>query len=147
MALNVQIENDLRTAMKAKEALRVAALRMAVAALKNRQIEKRGELTDEDAIGVLAKLVKQRHESIEMYKKGGRNDLAAKEEAEATLLQTYLPKQMSAAEVEKLVEGAIAQAHATGIKDLGAVMKIVSPQVKGRADGKMVSELVRQKLQ
>jgi len=146
MKFKEKIGDQLRDAMKAKDSASVGGLRMILAALKNREIEKKGELDDDDCIKLLSTLVKQRGESIEMYKNGGRDDLVEREEAELALIKSFLPEELSAEELEKLVVEAIAESGAAGPKDMGKVMKIVTPKTRGRADGKVVSELVKQKL-
>ncbi|GAB4270894.1 MAG: GatB/YqeY domain-containing protein [Deferrisomatales bacterium] len=144
--LQERIDRELRGAMKARDAQRVSALRMVRAALQNKQIEKRGALDDGEILQVLATLAKQRRESIEQYRAGGREDLAAKEEAELRILEEFLPAQLGEAEIERLVREAVAQVGARGPKDLGKVMGALMPRVKGRADGKKVNEAVRRAL-
>ena len=154
MELKNKIESDLKDAMKSKDALRTSALRMVVAAIQNKEIEDRGmkklkldeDLDDAGVLKVISTLAKQRQESIEMFKKGGRDDLVNKETAELALLEKYLPSQMSESEIEKIVEEAVRSSGAAGPKDMGNVMKIVMPQIAGRADGKIVNEIVRRKL-
>jgi uncharacterized protein YqeY len=138
-----RIESDLKTAMKAQDKGRMGALRMVIAALKNKKIEKRADLTDEDALGVLSTLVKQRKESIEMFKAGNREDLVEKETQELAIIQAYMPSQMGEDEVRQLVREAVQSSGAAGPKDMGKVMGVLMPKVKGRADGKLVNELVR----
>ncbi|HPW44832.1 MAG TPA: GatB/YqeY domain-containing protein [bacterium] len=146
MKLKKEISQRLKEAMKAKDADRISALRLVLAAINNREIEKRGELDEGDCLSLLSSLVKQRMESIEMFKQGGRDELAAKEEAELLLIRSFLPEQLSESDISGIIESAISETGASGIKDLGKVMKVVSPKVKGRADGKLVSDLVKQKL-
>jgi hypothetical protein len=154
MELKNKIESDLRDAMKSRDQLRTSALRMVVAAIQNKEIEERGmkklkqgeNLDDTGVLKVISILAKQRQESIEMFKKGGRDDLVNKETAELALLEKYLPSQMSESEIEKIVEEAVRSSGAAGPKDMGNVMKIVMPQIAGRADGKIVNEIVRRKL-
>ena len=154
MTLKEKIESDVKTAMKSKDALAASALRMVIAAVKNKEIEdvsqgklKLGEsLDDAGVIKVISALAKQRQESIEMFKKGGRDDLVKKETAEHALLEKYLPSQMSESEVEKIVVEAIKESGAAGPKDMGNVMRLVMPKIAGRADGKLVNEIVRRKL-
>lgn len=146
MKLRSRIQDDIKIAMKASDAARLSALRLSLSAIKNKEIEKRGELADADVIQVLATLIKQRKESIELYTKGGRADLAQKEEAEIAVLQSYLPAALGEAELKVLIVAAIAEAGAAGPKDMGKVMKILVPKVQGRADGKLVSDLVKQQL-
>lgn len=146
MPLKARINDDLKGAMKAKDALRVDCLRLILSTVKNREIEKRGELDDAEVLKVLGTLAKQRAESIEMYRQGGRSDLVAKEEAELQIVQAYLPKALSEAELAALVAEAIAESGAASPKDMGKVMKAIGPKVAGRADGKAVSEAVKEKL-
>jgi hypothetical protein len=148
MSLKDTIVSDLTAAMKAKDADRLSVLRMVKANLMNREIEKGGELTDEEITKALQSLVKQRRDSVEGYEKGGRADLAAREAAEITVIEAYLPRAATAAEVETAVMAAIAETGASSIKDMGAVMKAAMVQLAGRSsDGKLVSDTVRSKLQ
>ena len=144
--LAARIERATLEAMKARDAARTSALRLVKAAFKNRQIEKRAPLEDSDALQVLGTLAKQRRESIEQFRAGGREDLAAKEEAELRILQEFLPDQMSQEELRRAVETAIGEAGAQGPKDMGKVMAVLMPRVKGQADGKAVNALVRELL-
>ena len=147
MNLKDTIISDLTAAMKAKEADRVSTLRMVKANLMNRQIEKGGELTDEEIQKALQSLVKQRRDSIEQYEKAGRAELAAKEASEIGVIEAYLPQAASADEVAKAVEAAVAETGATSMKDMGTVMKAAMAKLQGKsADGKMVSEAVKAKL-
>jgi uncharacterized protein YqeY len=145
-SLVARIERDTVEAMKARDAARTSALRMVKAALKNREIDKRAPLEDADALQVLATLAKQRRESIEQFKAGGRDDLVAKETADLLVLQEYLPEEMGEEELRQAVRTAIAEADAKGPKDMGKVMSVLMPRVKGRADGKAVNALVRELL-
>jgi uncharacterized protein YqeY len=146
MSLQTDIETAMRTAMKAGDAVRVATLRMAMAAAHNRQIELGHELTDAEVVEVLDRQVKQRRESIELYRQGGRPELADAEEAEIAILREYLPEPLTDAELERLAQEAVAATGAKGPADMGRVMGALVPQTKGRADGKAVSELVRRLL-
>lgn len=147
MSLLKKLEEDLKTAMKASDNLKVSVLRMAKAAVKNKQIEIGHELSDEEIISVFSTLAKQRRESIDLFQKGGRNDLAEKEEMELSIIQTYLPKQLSIAEIEDIISKAILDSGASGLKDMGKVMRLVMPDLKGVADGKIVNEKVKELLQ
>lgn len=129
-----------------KEQLRVSTLRLLISAMKNQQIEKGEELTDEEIISVLSTEAKKRRESVEEYKKGDRTDLAEKEEAEIKIVETYLPEQLSDEDVQKLVSEAIADTGAESKKDMGKVMQQLMPKIKGRADGRKVSQIVTEKL-
>lgn len=153
MSLKQRIEDDLKTALKKGDKERLGCLRMVKAKVQEKQVELRGKegkdatLTDEQVVQVVSAYAKQRRDSIDSYEKGGRDDLAAKERSELALLTDYLPQQMSEEEVAKIVDEAVAESGATQPKDMGAVMKLVMPKVKGRADGKLVNELVKSRLQ
>src|SRR5437764_14219385 len=148
MSLQKRIDEDLKDAMRAKNAARLSVLRLLKAALKNAAIEKvgaEGELNDADAVTVIGKQVKQRQDSIESFEKGGRADLAEKEKAEIAILNNYLPQAMSAEELQKIVSQTIAEVGATSRAQMGAVMKALQPKIAGRADGKTLSaEVARQ---
>jgi len=143
MSLQTDIESAMRAAMKARDAVRVSTLRLAMAAAHNRQIELGHELTDAEVVEVLYRQVKQRRESIELYRQGGRPELADAEEAELAILREFLPEPLTDAELERLARDAVAATGAGGPADMGRVMGVLVPQTKGRADGKAVSELVR----
>jgi uncharacterized protein YqeY len=146
MGLREQIDADIRDALKAGAKDKVSALRMLSAALKNKQIDKRRPLTDDEVVETVRSLIKQRKDSIEQFAKGGRQDLVDKENAEVAFLEVYLPKQMSQEELEGMVQEAIVRTGAQGAKDMGKVMKALVPLVGGRADNKLVSELVKRAL-
>jgi uncharacterized protein YqeY len=146
MALKDQLDADLKSAMREKDALRLSVVRMLKSAVKYREIEVMKPLDDAGVQGVIASEIKRRRDSVEQYKAGNRKDLADKEEAEIVILQAYQPKQMSAAEVEAKVDEVIARVAAQGPKDMGAVMKALLPEVQGKAEGKAVSDLVKQRL-
>jgi len=133
----------MREAMKARDADRVSTLRMAMAAATNRRIELGHTLTDEDTIGVLDRQVKQRRESAELFRSGGRPELADKEEAEIAILAEFLPTPLTDAEIDALIAAAIATTGAATPADMGKVMGMVAPQTKGRADGRAVSDKVK----
>ena len=145
MSIQDQLTEAMKTAMKAKDSLRLNAIRMARTALKNAEIEARQELDQTAVIKVLSTLVKQRREAAEAYR-ATRPELAEKEEQELAVLQEFLPAQLTPAELEAIVAKAIAEEGASSMRDMGAVMKRVTPQTTGRADGKLVSELVRKQL-
>lgn len=148
MSLKEQIVTDMKEAMKARDSERVSALRMVNSSLKNKEIEKRPEpLTDEDTIGVLKKLSKQRKDSIEQYQKAGRDDLVEQEQKELAVLEKYLPEQMGEAQITEIVESTINELGASSIKDMGKVMGAVTAKTKGSADNKLVSQIVKNKLQ
>ena len=146
MSLKDQLNESMKTAMKARDDLRLSAVRMVRSMVKNREIDQKKELNDQDVIEVISTLVKQRRESIRMYREGNRPDLVEKEEAELEVLLGFLPKQLSTAEIEELVDKIISETGAQGAKDMGRVMKALTPLTAGKADGKTVSETVRQKL-
>lgn len=147
MSLKEKIISDLTGAMKAKDAERLSVLRMVKANLMNRQIEKGADLTDEEITKALQTLVKQRRDSVEQYEKAGRDELAAKEKSEITVLEDYLPQSASKEEIEKAVAEAIAETGASSIKEMGMVMKAAQAKLAGKsADGKTVSETVKTKL-
>ena len=141
-----RIQKDMQKAAKEKNSLALSALRMALAAIKNKEIEARGEIGEDSVLKVLSTLVKQRRESIDLYLRGGRGDLAEKEAAEIAVLEKYLPEALPDAEVESLARKAIAAAGAKSPADMGRVMKELMPKVAGRADGKIVNEIVRRLL-
>ena len=142
-----QISQDIAAAMRARETTRLGALRMAKAALMNREVEKGGALDETESRQVMASLIKQRRDSIEQFRKGGRNDLADKETAEITVLEAYLPPALDAAALEAIVDEAIKTSGAASAKDLGKVMKAVMPKLAGQTvDGKLVNDIVRRKL-
>ncbi len=140
--LTEQIRADLTAAMKAREADRTSNLRMLQAALKNEQINVGHELSDEEALNVIRKAVKQRQDSIEQYTKGNRPDLASKEASEMEMLKQYLPPELSSEELESGLREIIASTGAQSKKDLGKVMKEATARYKGRADGKKIQEIV-----
>ncbi len=147
MTLVEQVDKDLVAAMKAKEELKLSVLRMMKAALKNKQIELGKPLGDPEAVAVLRTLVKQRRESAEAFRKGGREDLASKEESEVKIVEAYLPAAASDEDIDASVAAAIAETGATGAKDLGKVMKAAMAKLAGKnADGKRVNERARAKL-
>ncbi len=146
MGLQEQIGTDIKGALKAGAKEKVSTLRMLSAALKNRQIDKRAPLTENEVLEAVRSLIKQRRDSVEQFAKGGRQDLVDKETAEIAFLEVYLPQQLTREEVEKLVREAIVQSGAQSAKEMGKVMKTLIPMVGGRADGKLVSELVKSAL-
>jgi uncharacterized protein YqeY len=147
MKLIDRITADMTAAMRARDQARLAPLRMAKAALMNREVERGRALEEAEAQQVIASLIKQRRDSIEQFRKGGREDLATKEAAEIATLETYLPPPIDPAAIERAVDEAIAEAGATSAKDLGRVMKGVMSRLAGQAvDGRAVNELVRRKL-
>jgi len=147
MAFIDKISEDLTAAMRAKDTLRLGTLRMAKAALMNREVERGRALDDAESQQVMAALIKQRRDSIEQFRAGGRADLADKEQAEIAVLETYLPPPMDTAEVAALVDASVTELGAASPKDMGRVMKDVMARLAGRTvDGKVVSELVKKRL-
>jgi uncharacterized protein len=146
MTLQDRIESAMRDGMRARDERRTQTLRMAMSAAHNREIELGHALTDEDYVDVLGRQLKQRRESVEAFRSGGREAMAANEEAEAAILAEFLPEPLSEAELEDIVRAAIAETGAASPADLGKVMGRVVPQTKGRADGKALSDLVRRLL-
>ena len=147
MSLKEKIISDLTDAMKAKDAGRLSTLRMVKANLMNRQIEKGGELTDDEVTKALQSLVKQRRDSIEQYEKAGRTELAEKEALEISHIETYLPQAATAEEIAAAVDAAVAETGASSMKDMGNVMKAAMANLAGKsADGKAVSEAVKTRL-
>lgn len=146
MELQGRIEQALKDAMREKNEIKRDALRMLLTALKLKEKEFKRQPTELETQQVISNLIKQRRDSSEQYKTGGRKDLADKEESEILVLQAFLPRQLSPEELEKLVAEAVSEAGAVSQKDMGRVMKILMPKIAGRADGKVVNELVRAKL-
>ena len=146
MTLQARIESAMRDAMRARDERRTQTLRMAMSAAHNREIELGRPLADEDYVEILGRQVKQRRESIEAFRTGGRDAMAANEEAEAGILAEFLPEPLSEGELEAVVRAAIVEIGATSAADLGKVMGRVVLQTKGRADGKALSDLVRRLL-
>jgi uncharacterized protein YqeY len=144
--LKAQIIDDMKAAMKGGEKARLGVIRLITAAIKQREVDERIELDDEQVLIVLDKMVKQRRDSIKQYTDAGREDLAAIEEAEVEIIQAYLPAALSEDEIAAIVEAAIAQTGASSMADMGKVMGIVKPQVQGRGDMGAVSGIVKQKL-
>jgi uncharacterized protein YqeY len=142
-----RISQDIANAMRAKETVRLGALRMAKAALMNQEVQKGRPLDEVESQQVMTSLIKQRRDSIEQFRKGGRDDLADKEAAEITTLESYLPPPIDAAGLARLVDEVAGELGASGPKDLGRVMKALMPRLAGQAvDGKTVTELVKQRL-
>jgi uncharacterized protein YqeY len=146
MPLREQLNEDIKTAMKAREQEKLATLRLMLSAVKQREVDERITLDDAGVIGVVEKMIKQRRESIAQFEKGGRQELADREKAEIAVLEGYLPQQLSQAEVEAIVAEAIASTGAKSAADMGKVMGIVKPKLVGKADMGKVSALVKAKL-
>ncbi|MCL5411937.1 MAG: GatB/YqeY domain-containing protein [Patescibacteria group bacterium] len=146
MALIDQVREDLKQAMLSKDELRVSTIRMLLSAVKNTEIAKGHSLSDEEILAVVQKEVKQRKDSIEGFKAGGRQDLVAKETQETEILQGYLPEQLTEEEVRRIVEETVQETKATGINQMGMVMGTVMAKVGGKAAGDVVSKIVKEKL-
>jgi len=143
MEIKTRLEEDIKTAMRAKEVARLSTLRLVKAAIKNAEIAKLGELNEDEVVAILSREVKQRKETIPDFARGNRPDLVAKAEQEIAVITGYLPAQISASELESIIQAAITAAGATSLRDQGKVMALIAPQVKGRADGREVSQRVR----
>jgi uncharacterized protein YqeY len=146
MSLKERITDDMKAAMRSGEKERLGAIRMITAAIKQREVDERISLDDGQVLVVLEKMIKQRKESLLQFQAGNRQDLADKETAEITLLQTYMPSQLSAAEIDTLIADAIAATGAASIKDMGKVMGIIKGKAQGRADMAMVGAKIKAKL-
>ncbi len=146
MSLKDKINSEMVAAAKAKDALKLGAIRMIKTTLHNREIDAKRELNDAEILQALSAIVKQRKDSIEQFKAGRRQDLVEKEEYELAVVQAFMPQQMSAEEVEAEVVKAIAESGAASVKDMGKVMKVLMPRITGKADGKLVSDTVKAKL-
>ena len=146
MSLKDRISEDMKAAMRARDAARLSTVRLLLAALKQKEVDERVELSEADVLGVIEKMVKQRRESIAQYEKAARADLAAQEAFEIGVLQAYLPAQMGEAGITAAVAAAVAESGAAGVKDMGKVMALLKARLAGRADMGKVSALVRAKL-
>jgi uncharacterized protein YqeY len=143
MSLQQKIDDDLKTALKASDTVKVSVLRMAKAAIKNKEIDKKDTLSEDDIRSVFSTLSKRSKESIEQFAKGGREDLVDKERQELSILQTYLPQELTQEELDRIIAEAIRESSAESPKDIGNVMRLVMSRVKGAADGKVVNQRVR----
>ena len=146
MSLKAQITEDMKTAMRAKDSVRLGAIRLLLAAIKQREVDERIELTDADVISVIEKMLKQRRDSIAAFESANRTDLADIEKFEVSVLQTYMPKQMSDDEISQIINQVIADSGAQGAKDMGKVVGLVKPLVAGMADMGKVSGLIKARL-
>ncbi len=146
MSLKARITEDMKTAMRAKEAARLSAIRLLLSAMKQREVDERIELTDADVMGIVEKMIKQRRESIVQFEKGARADLADVEKFEVDVLSAYLPQPMAEADVAAAIDAALAESGAKAMADMGKVMAILKPRLAGRADMGRVSALVKSKL-
>jgi hypothetical protein len=146
MSLKQQISDDMKSAMRAKETARLGAIRLLLAAMKQREVDERIELSDADVISIIEKMLKQRRDSISQYKTANRQDLVDVEEFEVSILQTYMPQQLSEAEIVSAIAEAIASTGAAGPQDMGKVMGLVKAKLAGRADMGKVSGLIKAQL-
>ncbi len=146
MTLKAQISEDMKVAMRAKDAERLGTIRLLQAAIKQREVDERIELTDADVIAVIEKMLKQRKDSIAAYESANRTDLADVEKAEVAVLQTYLPQQLSEQEISDVLDKVVTDTGATSIKDMGKVMAAIKPLVAGKADMGKVSGLIKARL-
>ena len=152
MSLHEQVTEDMKAAMRARDSARLSAIRLLLAALKQKQVDERtpgkdtGGLADADVLGIIEKMIKQRRESIAQFEKAGRNDLAEGEKFEIGVLSAYLPQQLGATEIEQAIAAAIAESGASGVKDMGKVMALLKSRLAGRADMGKVSGTVKARL-
>jgi len=146
MNLKAQITEDMKNAMRAKETARLGTIRLLLAAMKQREVDERIELTDADIISVIEKMLKQRRDSIAAYESANRADLADVEKAEVTVLQTYLPQQLSEDEIKVILDKVVADTGAVGMQDMGKVMAAIKPLVAGKADMGKISGLIKSRL-
>jgi uncharacterized protein len=146
MTYKQKIEQESVAAAKAKDKIRLSALRMMKTVLHNREIDMKRDLTEAEFIQALSSMVKQRRDSIEQFEKGGRTDLVEQEQAELKVIQEFMPQQMSEEDIAGAIEKAVQEVNAVGAKDMGKVMKALMPIISGKADGKMVSDLVKKRL-
>ena len=146
MTLKERVQDDMKAAMRAKDAARLSAIRLLLAALKQKEVDERLQLADADVLAIIEKMVKQRRESIAQFEKAARQDLADQEKFEIGVLSAYLPQQMGEAEVALAIAAAVSEAGASGVKDMGKVMALLKPRLAGRADMGRGSALVKTKL-
>jgi uncharacterized protein YqeY len=143
MGLKDKLERDLKDALRNKDEQRKATLRLALSSIHNAEIAKGGELDESEVIGVLSKEAKQRRESVEQFAQGGRDDLVAQEKGELEILMEYLPAQLSEKQIEDQARAVVKEVGATGMAQMGEVMRVLMPQMKGKADGQVVSDIVK----
>jgi uncharacterized protein YqeY len=146
MSIKERLSEQMKTAMKSGDKDTVLYSRNLHSAIRKKEIDDRVDLDDESVIKIISSLVKQRQDSIDQFKQGGREDLVLKEQAELKFLQAFMPAQMDEAEIRKIVDWAVTEAKASGPKDMGNVMKLLMPKVQGRADGKLVNQIVRERI-
>ncbi len=146
MSIKEQLQEDIKSAMRAKDSARLSTLRLVTAAIKQKEVDERVELNDAAVLAVLEKMIKQRKDSIAQFQAGGRQDLVDIEQAELAILTTYMPAQLSEAEVTTAIQAAITQVGAAGPQDMGKVMAVIKPQLAGKADMGLVSQILKSKL-
>jgi uncharacterized protein YqeY len=146
MTIKERLSEQMKTSMKSGDKDTLAFSRNLHAAIRKKEIDDRVDLDDAAVLKIISSLVKQRQDSIEQFQQGGREDLVAKEQAELKFLQSFMPAQMDEAEIRKIVDWAVTESKATGPKDMGNVMKLLMPKVQGRADGKLVNQIVRERI-
>lgn len=146
MSIKEQLQEDIKSAMRAKDSARLSTLRLVTAAIKQKEVDERVELNDAAVLAVLEKMIKQRKDSIAQFQAGGRQDLVDIEQAELAILTTYMPAQLSEAEVTTAIQAAITQVGAAGPQDMGKVMAVIKPQLTGKADMGLVSQILKSKL-
>ena len=146
MTLKDRVTEDMKTAMRAKDAARLSAVRLLLAAMKQKEVDERVELSDADVLGIIDKMVKQRRESIAQYEKAARQDLVDQEKFEIGVLSAYLPQQMGDAEISQAIDAAISELKPAGVKDMGKVMAALKARLAGKADMAKVSNLVKSRL-
>ncbi|MBL4744206.1 MAG: GatB/YqeY domain-containing protein [Cycloclasticus sp.] len=146
LTLSLRIREDMKTAMKAREKVKLGVIRLILAAIKQKEVDERIELNDQQVLQLLDKMVKQRRDSIEAFDKAGRDDLSTIEQNEIPIIQNYLPQQLTNDEIDQLIDQAIAKSGAQGMKDMGKVMGIIRPQLQGRADMGAASGKIKAKL-
>ena len=146
MTLKSRITEDMKTAMRARETARLSTIRLLLAAMKQKEVDERVELTDADIVAIIDKMIKQRRESITQFEAGGRAELAAAERAEIDVLQGYMPQRLSEAEIDRLIDAAVSSAGVGGVAAMGKVMAALKPQLAGRADMGQVSARVKARL-
>ncbi|MBT4837887.1 MAG: GatB/YqeY domain-containing protein [Methylococcales bacterium] len=144
--LKLKMLDAMKIAMKAKQKDRLTTIRMALAAIKQREVDERISLTDDDVIAIVNKMIKQRRDSIQQFEKAGRDELAQKEREEITVLEEYLPEALSEEEIGQIIDSAITEVSASSMKDMGKVMGIIRPKMMGKADMSVVSKVVKEKL-
>ena len=146
MSLRDTLDRDFKEAMRARDDIRLSVLRMIKTAIKNKEVELLRPLEDDDLLGILIGQAKQRRDSIDQFTTGGRSDLVAREESELKLIEAYLPKQLSRSEMEEAISALVVELEAQSVKDMGRVMKALMSRYKGRLDGKIAGDLVKEKL-